>query len=150
MSTFTATVEHDDRGRVWITVPFDPAAEWGARPRHHVRGDLNGTPFETSLGVRAGQVRFPLAKALRDAAGVAPGDTVTVSLEPTTERAEQVPGELADILAHDERACAFFEGLSGFYRRQYATWVGDAKQPATRQRRAGEVAALLRDGRKNR
>lgn len=30
--SFTATVEHDDRGRVWVTVPFDPTAEWGARP----------------------------------------------------------------------------------------------------------------------
>lgn len=147
---FTATVEHDERGRVWITVPFDPSAEWGRKARHHVRGELNGTPFETSLGVRGGRVLFPLNKELRQTAGLGPGDTVVVDLEPAGERSEAVPAELAELLAGDEAARTFFEGLSGFYRRQYATWVSQAARPETRQRRAVEVVELLRAGRKSR
>jgi bifunctional DNA-binding transcriptional regulator/antitoxin component of YhaV-PrlF toxin-antitoxin module len=147
---FTATVEHDERGRVWVTVPFDPAAEWGRKGRHHVRGELNGTPFETSLGVRGGRVLFPLNKALREAAGLHPGDRVAVVLEPAGERTENVPTELAELLAGDEPARTFFEELSGFYRRQYASWVGQAARADTRQHRAAEVIALLRDSRKAR
>jgi hypothetical protein len=147
---FTATVEHDERGRVWVTVPFDPAVEWGRKGRPHVRGKLNGTPFETSLGARGGRVLFPLNKALRDAAGLHPGDQVAVVLEPAGERTENVPTELAELLAGDEAARTFFEGLSGFYRRQYATWISQAARPDTRRRRATEVAGLLREGRKSR
>jgi bacteriocin resistance YdeI/OmpD-like protein/uncharacterized protein DUF1905 len=147
---FKAVVEADDRGRVSITVPFDPSAVWGARRRHHVSGTLNGHPFEGSLGVRGARVFFPLAKRLRAEAGIEPGDVIEVTPAPAADRSESVPPELAQALVADPTAEAFFAGLSGFYRRQYAEWIIGAKQPVTRQRRVAQVVDLLRRGRKSR
>jgi hypothetical protein len=150
VQAFDAAVEADDRGRVSITVPFDPSALWGKRQRHHVRGTLNGHPFEGSLGVRGGRVFLPLAKKLRADVGIEPGENVAVTMAPAAERSESVPPELADLLAEDATAKAFFDGLSGFYRRQYAEWVADGKQPTTRRHRAEQALELLRQGRKSR
>jgi bifunctional DNA-binding transcriptional regulator/antitoxin component of YhaV-PrlF toxin-antitoxin module len=147
--TFEAVVEADDRGRVSITIPFDPSALWGVRPRHHVSGTLNGHPFEGSLGVRGGRVFFPLAKKVRADAGIKPGDVIEVTLAPVAERSESVPPELAEALAADPAARTFFDGLSGFYRRQYAESLADG-DPATRRRRAAQVIDLLRQGRTSR
>jgi hypothetical protein len=47
-------VEADARGHFSLTIPFDPSAVWGIRPRHHVHGTLNGTSFDGSLERRTG------------------------------------------------------------------------------------------------
>ena len=60
------------------------------------------------------------------------------------------PVTLTEALAADPAAEAFFAGLSGFYRRQYAEWIAGAKQQATRERRIAQVVDLLRQGRKSR
>ncbi|MBM0224374.1 hypothetical protein [Micromonospora sp. ATA51] len=45
-ATATATVAAATRGRVLIPVPFSPDTVWGTKPRHHIRGTVNG------MGVR--------------------------------------------------------------------------------------------------
>jgi hypothetical protein len=144
LQSFITVAHADERGRVSITVPFDPKTTWGAKRRYHVRGTLNGHPFEGSLGVRDGRVFFPLAKALREAAGIEPGQTIETTMQPTNNRSETIPPELIEALSADTAAKAFFDGLSAFYRRQHAEWVSGAKQAATRQRRANKVIELLR------
>jgi len=52
---FETEVVGDQRGRVYIELPFDPAEVWGRRSRHYVRGDINSTSFEGSLGARGGR-----------------------------------------------------------------------------------------------
>ena len=39
---FHATIEGAEKGRVYALLPFDPVAVWGARPRYHVAGTVNG------------------------------------------------------------------------------------------------------------
>ena len=54
-----------------------------------------------------------------------------------------IPEELTAAMATDPEAKAFFESLSGGYKRGYCDWVGGAKQPATRQTRAEKALAML-------
>jgi Domain of unknown function (DUF1905) len=81
MKRFTAVLQRDeDSGGHWVEVPFDGKAEFGAA-RAPVRGTLNGTPFEGRLAVYGGVTVLGLRKEIRDAAGIAAGDSVDVELE---------------------------------------------------------------------
>jgi len=59
-----------------------------------------------------------------------------------------VPSYIADALAGDEKAQAFFDSLAPSYRRLYIGWVDSAKKEDTRKRRLAEMLATLRAGRK--
>ncbi|MEV5536159.1 YdeI/OmpD-associated family protein [Saccharopolyspora shandongensis] len=147
---FSARLETSERGHVRVRMPFDPTEEWGKRQRHYVRGTINGTEFEGSLGSSGGEFFFPVSKKLREAAGVEPGDEVAVAFEPADPEPVRPPAELADALRGEPDAATFFGGLSGFYQRQYAGWIAGAKSADTRASRAAAVVALLKQGRKQR
>jgi uncharacterized protein YdeI (YjbR/CyaY-like superfamily) len=59
-----------------------------------------------------------------------------------------MPPELAERLARNKQAAAFFESLAPSYRRQYLAWINAAKRPATRQKRLNEAIELLQKGEK--
>ena len=75
-----------DRGHVRAPLPFDPRARWGRKPRHYVRGTVEGAPFSGSVGFAAGGGFLVLSRAFREAAGVNAGDTVRVVIEPDPTR----------------------------------------------------------------
>lgn len=100
-----------------------------------------------------GAVQFPLDKPLPlDLIGeivrykVAHQDTQEPAEPPP--RAVVVPDELLNILKGEDEAAAFFEGLSGGYKRGYCDWVGGAKQPATRETRAAKALIMLKNKQK--
>jgi hypothetical protein len=147
---FDAVLEADQRGHVRIRLPFDPSAAWGKKQRHFVRGSLNGTDFEGSLGSRGGAWFFPVNKALRASSGIGPGDDVHVVLELADSPAPAVSADLADALRADAAAKSFFDGLAGFYQREYVAWIEGAKKEETRKSRVAEVIESLKQGRKQR
>jgi uncharacterized protein YdeI (YjbR/CyaY-like superfamily) len=49
--------------------------------------------------------------------------------------------------AENERARAAFDALSYTHRKEYATWVAEAKGLETRRRRATRAVAMLFEGR---
>lgn len=55
-----------------------------------------------------------------------------------------IPDELAAVLSYDRETKARFERLAPSHQREYVTWIGEAKKPETRQRRAERVAAMLK------
>jgi len=59
-----------------------------------------------------------------------------------------VPAELAQALAQQPKAQAFFDQLAPSYRKQFIGWIAVAKQQSTRDRRAKESIALLKQGKK--
>lgn len=147
---FDAVLEADQRGHVRIRLPFDPSEVWGKKQRHFVRGSLNGTDFEGSLGSRGGAWFFPVNKTLRASSGIGPGDDVHVVVEPGGSPDAALPTDLADALRADDAAKSFFDSLSGFYRREYVAWIQGAKKEETRNSRVTEVVELLKQGRKQR
>jgi hypothetical protein len=77
---FTGTLEAGRGGGAAVAVPFDAGAAFG-EARAPVRGSVNGTAFRTRLMVYGGVTYLGLTKAVREAAGIAPGDDVEVLLE---------------------------------------------------------------------
>jgi uncharacterized protein YdeI (YjbR/CyaY-like superfamily) len=58
----------------------------------------------------------------------------------------EVPAELTEALARDDQARAAFERLPPSHRREYASWVAEAKRAETRARRAASTLERLRRG----
>jgi hypothetical protein len=82
MERFQATVRRSDRGRVFVALPFAPAARWGPRALYLVRGTVDGHGFEGRLSTRQLVWFFTLSPAFLAEAGVVPGAEVTVEIEP--------------------------------------------------------------------
>ena len=59
-----------------------------------------------------------------------------------------MPPELTAALAAEPAAGAAFAALSPSHRREYAQWVGEAKRPDTRERRATATAVKVLEGRR--
>ena len=59
---------------------------------------------------------------------------------------DALPPELVQALAADDGARDAFEVLPPSHKREYATWIAEAKQDETRERRAAKAVEMLRDG----
>jgi hypothetical protein len=133
-----------DRG---VVVPGDPKAEFGGA-RAPVAGTVNGTPFRGRLMVYGGVTYLGFRKEIRDAAGgIEEGDSVEVVIErDDAPREVVVPEELAAVLAEDSSARSLFDSLAFTHRKEYATWVAEAKRAETRIRRAEKALQMLQKG----
>jgi hypothetical protein len=150
---FRTTVGRDARKRAVLVLPFDPDEIWGAKPKHPVGGTLAGRKVR-GVAEREGtdgSWRVPIgAMWLRDC-GVAVGDEVDVELHPEGPQRDDLADDLADALAADPEAAAFFDGLAQFYRKAYLRWIDATKRsPELRAERIAEVVRLLHDGVKER
>ena len=144
--TFETTVEAGERGRIFITIPFDPKSVWGKQSRYYVKGTLNQTTFDGSLGVRGGVVFMPVNKELQQQANVKPGDQVSVQMELAEAVRETVPEDFKAALGSAKEASAFFDGLTAFYQNTYVEWIVSAKKADTRASRIIQAVDLLKAG----
>ncbi|HEY4330792.1 MAG TPA: YdeI/OmpD-associated family protein [Phycisphaerae bacterium] len=55
-----------------------------------------------------------------------------------------VPPELAKTILHDMAAKTAFEAMPPSHRAEYAKWVGEAKKPQTREKRAAKALDMMR------
>jgi uncharacterized protein YdeI (YjbR/CyaY-like superfamily) len=89
-----------------------------------------------------------VSDAVRQAAGVAGGDTVEVDIVlDTAPRTVAVPDDLAAALDAEPAARATFDKLSYSNQRFWVEPIDGAKSPDTRQRRIEKAVATLREGR---
>jgi hypothetical protein len=148
---YVAAVQVDDRGRVFVPVPFDPDQVWGAKTQHRVAGTAGGvrvrgvvTGTGDERGVRLG------AAWLRDYE-LGPGGPVEVVLSPEGPLRDDLAEDIVAALAANPAAGAFFDSLAQFYRRAYLRWVdGTKRRPEMRAARIAEMVDLLAAGVKQR
>jgi hypothetical protein len=135
---------------VFLPIPFNVEGVFGTKARVAVTGTINGFPFRNSLLPEGdGTHAIPINKELQAGANVRSGDTVDVVIErDTTERVVDIPHELEAQLTSAPAARAFLESLSYSNRKEYADWVGSAKQEPTRLQRAEKAVQFLLDGKK--
>ena len=76
--TFDAVVQTEDEG-VFVEVPAD--SEF-AQAREPVNVTIKGQTWESSVAAYGGRFYLPLRRGIRQLAGIEPGDTVSVTLEP--------------------------------------------------------------------
>ncbi|MCB0481980.1 MAG: DUF1905 domain-containing protein [Flavobacteriales bacterium] len=121
-------------GKPKVRAIFDNSVEY--------RGSLvkYGTPFHMLLLRK--DVRTKLAKVI--------GEMLHVRIVlDTEERTVDVPKELEEALTSAPKLKAFFNQLSFSCRKEYATFIGEAKRPETRERRLNKVMIMLGEGKKS-
>jgi bacteriocin resistance YdeI/OmpD-like protein/uncharacterized protein DUF1905 len=131
-----------------IVLDDEQVAAIGEGPkRFPVVATVNGHTWRTSVARMGGEFLVGLNRQVREAAGVAAGDTVDVALELDTKPREvDLPPTLADALAADPEARAAFERLAFTHRKEFARWIEEAKREETRARRVTQALEMLRAG----
>lgn len=142
---FTAQLQATGGTTTGFAVPEAVVEGLGGGRRPKVLATVAGHTWRTSIAAMGGQFWLGVSAAVREAAGVAAGETheVTVELD-TAPRTVEVPPDLAAALAGDPTAAAAWEALSHSHRRAHVEAVLAAKKPETRERRVASTLAKLR------
>jgi uncharacterized protein YdeI (YjbR/CyaY-like superfamily) len=146
--TFRAVLGPDGTRLRWVVarVPFDFAKAWPVRRGRRVRGEINGFAFRTSLfpDARGSGDVLLVNKKMQAGAGVRIGEKATIRLEPDLEQRETLmPAELARALKSEAGLRNWFDAMSPSMRREIGRFVDEPKNPATRQKRALQMAERL-------
>jgi len=144
---FAATLKRPDGVGTWtyLDIPVYVSASFGVKGQVKVKGMVNGQPFRSSaLPHGDGTHYLVVGKSIRDAAGVAQGDRVQVTLELDLEDREVgIPGDLGQALAANLEAKLAFDALSYSHKKQYIDWIESAKREITRQGRITKAIEML-------
>lgn len=143
---FDAIIESGSRGGAGVVLPFSIEEAWGAR-RVPIRATFDGVEYRGSAVYMGGKPILGVTKAIRDATGKGPGDSVRVRIQRDLEpRTVDLPEELAEALAQHPDVKARFDAMAFTHRKEYARWIAEAKRAETRQRRATKAVRMLTEG----
>jgi hypothetical protein len=130
-----------------IEIPAKVVQSLGTSKKPPVSVTINGYTYRSTVAVMDGRFMVGVSAKVREAAGVAGGDTVDVDIElDTAPRTVEVPADLKKLLAPDTNATRTFDGLSYSRQQRLVLPIEDAKTPETRQRRVDKAISMLRDG----
>jgi hypothetical protein len=134
----------------FLPIPFDVEGVFGGKGRVPVSGTANGFAFRNSLMPEGdGTHVMMFSKALQTGANARPGETVEIVMQrDDQERTVTLPPELEAALKKNRQAAAAFAKMAYSHRKEYADWIGSAKQAETRERRAAKAARTLLEGNK--
>ncbi len=141
---FQAELQSANGNGRWVAVPVDIIAGFKTR-REPVRGTVNGVAYRSRLAVYGGYSYLGFTAAIRKQAGIELGDLLDIEIESDPEpRTVTLPPALASALDQDAEAQAAFAKLAFTHRREYATWVAEAKRQPTQDRRVAQVLQRIR------
>lgn len=149
---FTAKIARPARpkGTAWafLVLPVTASAQLRTRGALLVAGTLQGVPFQTTLAPDGvGSHWLKIGKALLEAARVAPGDEVVVTLTPPPVEPEPaVPADLKAALTANPAAMTTWRDITALARRDWIHWVTSGKKAETRTRRIGVACDKLASG----
>jgi hypothetical protein len=139
--TFTASVERDGTG-CFIVLPFDPKAVFGS-VRAPIVVTIGGYRFRSRVVAMGGPACIGLRREHRDAAGLAGGETVSVTV--ALDEAPRVVDTPSDLLRalKDAGALEAWKALSYTHQREHVDAIDAAKKPETRERRISAAVAMI-------
>jgi uncharacterized protein YdeI (YjbR/CyaY-like superfamily) len=128
-----------------LEIPFSVEKVFGSKARVAVVGTMNGFAFQNSLLPQGdGTHAMAVSKLLQAGAKAGAGDLVSISMQvDRSERVVVVPAELQQVLASDPKVKTSFDSLSYSHRKEFADWVGSAKQEETRRSRAEKSIPMV-------
>ncbi|TMF27795.1 MAG: DUF1905 domain-containing protein [Chloroflexi bacterium] len=134
-----------DQGACFIRVPPQTLTALGPGKRAPVKVTINGFTYRTTIAVYGGKSYVGVRREVREAAGVAAGDPITVGLEYDAQvRTVDLPQALRVALEADPAIAAAFEKLSHTRQKEFVQWVTGAKRADTQRRRMEQALAMLR------
>jgi uncharacterized protein YdeI (YjbR/CyaY-like superfamily) len=145
--TFKAELERGGDRLNWtiVRIPLDIPKIWGTRGQFRVKGTINGFAFRTTLFPTGnGRHLLMVNKQMKAGGRVTTGETAQFTIEADTEeRVLTVPPELQRELRDDKDLAQYFKSLNASTQRDIVSWIAQAKQPETRERRASQMAERL-------
>jgi hypothetical protein len=147
--TFTAVIQNPGGGGAFVEVPFDVEKEFGSK-RPKVRARIEGVSYRGIL-TRMGTDCHILGirKEIREQIGKTFGDEVAITIELDVEpRVVEIPAELKKAFKTEKEAKDIFEKLSYTHRKEYVTWINEAKREETRQNRIAKTMEMLKKAKK--
>ena len=142
--TFTVVLEkHPNMDATGITIPFDVEKEFGAK-RVPVIVTINKVKHLSTIVRMGGKFMVGVPKVFREAAGVAAGDNIVVTIQRDNKpRTVDVPADLANLLSKDKKLTTAWEKLSYTHKKEHARAIEEAKRPETRAKRIATAIAML-------
>lgn len=149
--TFRAMIEQAEGGGAFVAVPFDVEQVFGKK-RVKVKATIEGIPYQGSLVRMGGPCHIlGVLKEIREKTGKSFGDEIEVVVaEDTDPRAVTITPDVAQALAMNPEADAFFRQLSYSHQREYVQWIEEAKRDTTRQKRIADMVEMLKQGKRGR
>jgi len=147
--TFKATILNAGGGGAFVEIPFDVEKTFGSK-RPKVKAMIEGVPYRGLLTRMGGPNHILIVlKGIREQIGRTFGDEIQVSVElDMEERVIDIPKDLMKELKKDKEAGAFFDKLSYTHKREYVTWINEAKKDETRQNRIAKTIKILKRGKR--
>jgi hypothetical protein len=144
---FRVRVTADSRGHAVITVPFDPDEAWGVKAVHHVNGTVNGCRVRVTLAPGDTGWAFTMPPTRMVHTGLEVGAEAAVALTPEGPQRGDLADDIAEALAANPAAGAFFDTLAQYYRKGYLRYIdATTRRPDVRAARIAEVVGLLEAG----
>jgi hypothetical protein len=136
-------------GGVFVLIPYDVGQEYGKKNLIPVNATFDGKPYRGSIANLGRGPCLIVVKAIREAIGKGPGDSIAVTVElDTAVRRVRLPADARSILARHPAEKTVFAKLSYSQQRELAAWIDQAKKPETRASRVEKMLNLLRQKRK--
>ena len=127
-----------------FTLPFDTRDVWG-KAKVPVKVTINGYTWHSTVGNRGGIQYIVVNAEARRNAKVKAGDSVTITLEPDTEKREiDIPAPLQRALGR--KLTQKLNALSFSYKKEFIVWYSGAKMEDTRARRVEKMKQMLATG----
>jgi uncharacterized protein YdeI (YjbR/CyaY-like superfamily) len=146
---FRATLERLQGNLGWTIarLPFDPDTAWKKMVRRRVVVELAGQSYRTSLFPFSTEKGYFVLvnKQMQKAAGATLGSKVDLAVAPDLEEREpEMPPELAKLLKGEKTLLKWMnDSFSDSTRYEIGKWIHGVKSPASRQRRAEQMAERL-------
>ena len=127
-----------------VEVPDAVMKSLGAEARPPVSVTINGHTWRSRVAVMRGLKLIGISAANREAAGIAEGDMVDVTVElDDAPRTVELPADLATALKHGLGAMAAFERLPFGLRQKHVREIEASSTAQVRERRIGKLVATL-------
>ena len=132
----------------FLVLPAAASAKLPTRGLVTVEGLFAGQPFQATLAPDgAGSHWLKVDRALRESAGVAAGDTVSVQVAPVAREPEpRVPIDLKRALSANAMALATWADITPVARRDWIHWITSGKKAETRVKRIDVACDKLAKG----
>ena len=140
----------EPKGATWtfLVLPAAASKQLPTRSMVTVDGTLAGQPFQATLEPDGlGSHWLKIERKLREAAGVAAGDSVALEIAPVEKEPEpRVPADLKQALADNPAAKATWAGITAVARRDWIHWITSGKKAETRVKRIAVACDKLASG----
>ena len=142
---FRSTLELGGKTATGLEVPAKIVEGLGAGKRPPVRVTIKSHTYRSTVAPMGGKFYLPVSAENREAAGIAAGDRLEVSVELDTAPREVVePPDFKEALDGSKRARKAFDSLSYTNKKQHVLSIEGAKTAETRERRIAKALSALK------